>query len=101
MIEDTLGTYPAASSYTRLATHDSLVLQTATGLTPHGLVTHPLFFSGNVTRPDVAAAGLRALVEVEAGEIRRIDGFVYADLLPRRVKKKGSDAFSAEPAKCV
>ncbi len=64
MIEDTLGTYPAASSYTRLATHDSLVLQTATGLTPHGLVTHPLFFSGNLSRPDVAAAGLRALVEI-------------------------------------
>jgi uncharacterized protein (TIGR00290 family) len=26
----------------------------------------------------------RAPVEVEAGEIRKIDGFVYADLLPRR-----------------
>jgi hypothetical protein len=24
-----------------------------------------------------------AAVEVEAGEVRKIDGFVYADLLPR------------------
>lgn len=42
----------------------SLVLQTALGLTPDGLVAHPVFFSGHVRRPDVAAAGLRCLVEI-------------------------------------
>ena len=42
----------------------ALVLETALGLTPEGLVAHPVFFSGRVRRPDVAAAGLRCLVEV-------------------------------------
>lgn len=42
----------------------SLVLETALGLTPDGLVAHPVFFSGRVRRPDVAAAGLRCLVEI-------------------------------------
>ncbi|MGM9424702.1 SWIM zinc finger family protein [Hydrogenophaga sp. MI9] len=41
-----------------------LVLETALGLTPAGLVAHPVFFAGPVQRPDVAAGGLRALVEV-------------------------------------
>lgn len=42
----------------------ALVLETALGLTPAGLVAHPVFFSGRVRRPDVASAGLRCLVEV-------------------------------------
>jgi hypothetical protein len=54
--------YLAPSAYTQEA--GSLVLQTALGLTPEGLVAHPLFFAGRVRRPDVAAAGLRALVEI-------------------------------------
>jgi hypothetical protein len=42
----------------------ALVLETAVGLTPHGLVHHPVLFSGQVLRPDVAAGGLRSLVEI-------------------------------------
>ncbi len=56
--------YLQASSYERSAGRDALVLQTGAGLTPQGLVAHPVFFSGTVTRPDVAAAGLRTLVEI-------------------------------------
>jgi hypothetical protein len=41
-----------------------LVLETALGLTPEGLVANPVFFDGPVRRPDVAAAGLRCLVEI-------------------------------------
>ena len=57
-------TYLQASSYTADATRDLMTLQTAAGLTPQGLVSHPVFFNGTVIRPDVAAAGLRTLVEV-------------------------------------
>lgn len=56
--------YPEASSYTRLSEGDRLVLQTAIGLSPVGLIAHPLFFSGRITRPEVAAAGLCALTEI-------------------------------------
>jgi hypothetical protein len=41
-----------------------LVLETALGLTPDGFVAHPVFFDGQPAHPDVAAFGLRALVEV-------------------------------------
>jgi SWIM zinc finger len=61
---EVLDSYLHASSYTRGATRDDLVLETAAGLTPQGLVANPVFFRGNVTRPDVAAAGLRTLVEI-------------------------------------
>src|SRR4051812_47484286 len=57
---EVLDTYLQASSYT----HDKLVLQTAAGMTPQGLVANPVFYRGSVTRPDVAAAGLLSLVEV-------------------------------------
>lgn len=57
-------TYLQASSYTADTAQDQMTLQTAAGLTPQGLVSHPVFFSGTLTRPDVAAAGLRTLVEV-------------------------------------
>jgi hypothetical protein len=56
--------YLAGSTYRRSGGRDDLVLQTAAGLTPQGLVANPVFFSGTVTRPDVAAAGLRTLVEI-------------------------------------
>jgi hypothetical protein len=57
--------YQGASRLRRAADAPAaLVLETALGLTPDGLVAHPLFFSGRVRRPDVASAGLRCLVEV-------------------------------------
>jgi hypothetical protein len=56
--------YLRPSTYARAAGQGALVLQTALGLTPDGLVEHPLFFSGAVVRPDVAAGGLRSLVEI-------------------------------------
>jgi hypothetical protein len=39
---------------------------TALGLTPGGPVDNPVFFSGFLTRPDVAAAGLLAVADVAA-----------------------------------
>jgi hypothetical protein len=57
-------TYRQASSYRRAQGRDDLVLETGAALTPQGLVANPVFFSGSVTRPDVAAAGLRTLVEI-------------------------------------
>ncbi len=57
-------TYQAASRLQRDGGQGALVLETALGLTPMGLVANPVFFSGTVRRPDVAAGGLRCLVEV-------------------------------------
>lgn len=57
-------TYLAPSAYTRAAAGGQLVLQTLAGLTPQGLIAHPVFFRGTVQRPDVVAAGLRTLVEI-------------------------------------
>ena len=54
--------YQQASHYA--VADGALVLQTAAGLTPAGWVANPVFFSGTVRRPDVAAAGLRTLVEI-------------------------------------
>lgn len=56
--------YLRPSSYASGATRGELVLQTAAGMTPQGLVANPVFFQGMVKRPDVAAAGLLALVDI-------------------------------------
>lgn len=56
--------YLDVSRLTRDAAASRLLLQTATGRTPHGLVSHPQFFSGTLAHPEVASAGLRALVEI-------------------------------------
>ena len=59
-----LDSYLRSSRYSRGAGSDQLVLETATGLTPQGLFANPVFFSGTINRPDVAAASLLALVEL-------------------------------------
>lgn len=41
-----------------------LDLATALGATPHGLVDNPIFFTGFLTRPDVASCGLLAVADV-------------------------------------
>lgn len=56
--------YVAASRLERREAAAGLVLETALGLTPDGLVANPVFFDGAVRRPDVAAGGLRCLVEI-------------------------------------
>lgn len=56
--------YLRPSNYTRTAQRDELVLQTAAGLTPQGLIANPVFFRGHIQRPDVAAAGLLTLLNV-------------------------------------
>jgi hypothetical protein len=43
-----------------------LDLATAHGVTPEGRVANPVFFSGFLTRPDVAASGLLAVADVAA-----------------------------------
>ncbi|MFI6317931.1 SWIM zinc finger family protein [Nonomuraea sp. NPDC050556] len=59
---DALQTY----SYARSSTLDrgALGLSTSGGMTPQGLTAHPHFFSGVLTRPSVAAAGLLAVADV-------------------------------------
>lgn len=59
-----LNGYVQDSRYTSGTDGGSMVLQTAAGLTPLGLVANPVFFNGTLARPDVAAAGLRSLVEI-------------------------------------
>ena len=62
--QDPAAGYLEASRLVQRADGAALVLETALGSTPQGLVAHPLFFSGPVRRPDVAAGGLRCLVEI-------------------------------------
>lgn len=56
--------YARPSQISSSAQATALVLETAQAITPTGLLAHPQFFSGSVRRPDVAAAGLRTLVEI-------------------------------------
>lgn len=63
-MNDVPDTYLHESTYRQDAAGGHLVLETAAGLTPAGLVAHPVFFSGRLAHPEVAAAGLRCLVEV-------------------------------------
>lgn len=59
--------YAAASALTVDGPHGPrLGLETATALTPSGLVDRPTFFSGFPARPDVLAAGLLAVADVAA-----------------------------------
>lgn len=59
-----LAGYRAASSLVSGESGCALELETALGLTPHGLVEQPRFFSGMLARPDVAAAGVLAVADV-------------------------------------
>lgn len=63
-MSEVLDSYLEASTLRSAAGAARMVLQTAAGMTPQGLVAHPVFFRGAIARPDVAAAGLRTLVEV-------------------------------------
>ena len=71
-------TYRAQSSLTRDDAGSHLDLATALAMTPNGPVANPHFFSGDLTRPEVAAAGLLAVADVaahryaDAGLMRRI-----------------------------
>jgi hypothetical protein len=58
--------YLAESTLTRAADGERLALATSLGVTPSGLVENPVFFTGFVTRPDVAACGLLAVADVAA-----------------------------------
>ena len=64
--------YGAASAFVDGPAGRRLGLETATALTPSGLVERPVFFSGFPARPEVLAAGLLAVADVA--------GTTYADL---------------------
>ena len=56
--------YRAASELTSNARGAQLDLATALGATPAGLVDNPVFFTGFLTRPDIAACGMLAVADV-------------------------------------
>lgn len=58
--------YGAASALVTRSDGAHLGLETATALTPSGLVDRPVFFRGLLARPDVAACGLLAVADVAA-----------------------------------
>jgi hypothetical protein len=67
MTTNTDGTDPGTPRESRLrgkGDASRLVLETAPGTTPEGLVDHPALFDGWVSRPDVVAGGLRSLLEI-------------------------------------
>ncbi|MEC5385294.1 SWIM zinc finger family protein [Uliginosibacterium sp. H3] len=63
-MSEVLDHYLQESRLTSTTEGGRLVLETAAGMTPAGLIANPVFFSGAMSRPDVAAAGLRSLVEI-------------------------------------
>ncbi len=70
--------YGAASALVDRPGGRHLGLETASALTPTGLVERPVFFRGLLSRPDVAAAGLLAIADiagsryVDAGLMQRL-----------------------------
>jgi transposase len=70
--------YGAASALVDGPTGSRIGLETATGLTPQGLIERPVFYSGFPARPDIMAAGLLAVADVAAttyadlGQARRL-----------------------------
>ena len=58
--------YVAESVLTEQADGAHLDLATALGVTPGGRVDNPVFFTGFVARPDIAAAGLLAVADIAA-----------------------------------
>lgn len=58
--------YGAASAVVDAPEGRRLGLETATALTPEGLVERPVFFTGFPARPEVLAAGLLAVADVAA-----------------------------------
>ena len=63
-MSEVLDSYLDESRYRQGDGGGRLVLETAAGLTPLGLIANPVFFSGTLAYPEVAAAGLRSLVEI-------------------------------------
>lgn len=61
-----MSSYAAESVLTEASDSRRLELATALGATPEGLVERPVFFSGFLDRPDVAASGLLAVADVAA-----------------------------------
>jgi hypothetical protein len=70
--------YGAASALIDAGSGRRLGLETATALTPIGLVERPVFFTGFPARPDIVAAGLLAVADVaatryaDAGKMQRL-----------------------------
>src|SRR6185295_13776082 len=56
----------------------TLVLETAPGMTPEGLVPHPVLFSGPVHRPDVVAVASTRYVDPIPGDFAALDPIVTA-----------------------
>ena len=56
--------FTAESALTRGDNEARLDLATALGVTPGGVIEQPVFFSGFLTRPDVAAAGILTVADV-------------------------------------
>ncbi len=56
--------FTTESTMTHASDQTRLDLATALGVTPDGAVDHPVFFSGFLGRPDVAAAGLLTVADV-------------------------------------
>lgn len=52
------------SALMRTSRGSTLALATALGVTPLGNVDHPVYFTGFVSRPDIAAAGLLTVADV-------------------------------------
>lgn len=73
-----MNTYAVESTLTKAPDRVGLSLATALAATPHGFVDHPVFFTGFLARPDVAAAGLLAVADVagaryaDAGLMKRL-----------------------------
>lgn len=63
--------YPRPSVLRAGAEGRLLGLETSRGATPTGAQDHPTFFSGFLTRPQAAAAGLLAVADVAAADYRR------------------------------
>ncbi|WP_137123335.1 SWIM zinc finger family protein [Segeticoccus rhizosphaerae] len=61
-----MSSFAAESVLTRSPESQRLELATGLGVTPTGLVESPVFFSGFLDRPDVAASGLLAVADVAA-----------------------------------
>ena len=59
-----MSAFAAESTLTSAVGETRLDLATGLGATPAGLVDHPVFFTGFLARPDVAAAGLLAVADV-------------------------------------
>jgi len=63
-----MNSYRTASVLTDTSDGAHLDLATALASTPEGVAENPVFFTGFLTRPDIAAAGLLAVADVAASQ---------------------------------